>query len=341
MSAVHPADAGWERRVRQRTQDDVKEYSCPISHHLIHEPVTTADGHLYEESAIRKWLQTNSTSPRTGQVLAHKVLTPAHAVKNAIERLVKTGDVPKEESREWWLQTGKKLLARGLLSEAKSALKTSLNQGEATAGYHLGLVYIKRAAEAQMPHAIAISDYADRLAAEAAVDSDDSDDDSDDDDDDSDFSLAANVQVEAQNVVGEPAFAPSVEELPAQRASRSRPVRAISPPSTSRVDLSREFVQIQSLDDVAVGDLVRVADITTLNDVWPTQTRGSGSLPQGAARSVTADIRAQAGKRMWVVRIDQGRCALELRLQAHSGRSRWFPLGGCIERAARLADVSN
>ena len=42
------------------------------------DPVATADGHTYERGAIEKWLYTENknTSPLTGAVLAHKILTP-------------------------------------------------------------------------------------------------------------------------------------------------------------------------------------------------------------------------------------------------------------------------
>jgi hypothetical protein len=48
-------------------------------------PVVTVDGHSFEESAIRLWLQDHDTSPMTNQVLASKVLIPNITLKVAIE----------------------------------------------------------------------------------------------------------------------------------------------------------------------------------------------------------------------------------------------------------------
>ncbi|CAI7833804.1 unnamed protein product, partial [Closterium sp. NIES-53] len=45
------------------------------------DPVVAADGFTYERSSIERWLLTNSVSPRTGQPLAHKHLTPNHTLK--------------------------------------------------------------------------------------------------------------------------------------------------------------------------------------------------------------------------------------------------------------------
>jgi len=49
------------------------------------DPVTAADGHSYEHTAIKRWLQGSNLSPLTGQPLQHKRLTRSHALRNAIE----------------------------------------------------------------------------------------------------------------------------------------------------------------------------------------------------------------------------------------------------------------
>ena len=48
-------------------------------------PVTAADGHSYERTAIEQWLASSDLSPLTGQRLPHKQLTRSHALRNAIE----------------------------------------------------------------------------------------------------------------------------------------------------------------------------------------------------------------------------------------------------------------
>ena len=59
-------------------------FVCPITHDVLVEPVSTADGHTYSRAAIEQWLDDHNTSPATGAVLAHRDLVPNHALRNAI-----------------------------------------------------------------------------------------------------------------------------------------------------------------------------------------------------------------------------------------------------------------
>ena len=49
------------------------------------DPVSTADGHTYERTAIENWFARNDTSPKTGATLAHKGLAPNLSLRQAIE----------------------------------------------------------------------------------------------------------------------------------------------------------------------------------------------------------------------------------------------------------------
>ena len=60
------------------------QYLCPITQAVMQDPVTTADGHTYERSAIERWLRTHDTSPSTGARLANKQLAPAIALGQLI-----------------------------------------------------------------------------------------------------------------------------------------------------------------------------------------------------------------------------------------------------------------
>jgi hypothetical protein len=51
---------------------------------LMVEPVIAADGHTYEKAAIQTWLQQNSISPVTGDVLAHTRIVANVLIKRAI-----------------------------------------------------------------------------------------------------------------------------------------------------------------------------------------------------------------------------------------------------------------
>jgi hypothetical protein len=49
---------------------------CPFSGELFTDPVVSADGYTYERKAISEYLAKHDQSPRTGEQLAHKELTP-------------------------------------------------------------------------------------------------------------------------------------------------------------------------------------------------------------------------------------------------------------------------
>ena len=50
------------------------------------DPVVTADGFTYERIAIEDWLSRQSTSPMTGEALAHLHLTANYAVRAMCRR---------------------------------------------------------------------------------------------------------------------------------------------------------------------------------------------------------------------------------------------------------------
>mgnify|MGYP001965178370 CR=1 FL=1 len=68
---------------RLKSEDDVEndqEKCCPITRYPLVDPVKTADGHVYERSAIETWLQTHDRSPLTNEILPHKSLISVGAV---------------------------------------------------------------------------------------------------------------------------------------------------------------------------------------------------------------------------------------------------------------------
>ena len=65
------------------------EYLCPITQEVMHDPVSTADGHTYERTAIERWLSRGKrTSPLTGAVLTSAAVIPNHALRKLIEEHV-------------------------------------------------------------------------------------------------------------------------------------------------------------------------------------------------------------------------------------------------------------
>ena len=47
------------------------QFICPITQVIMTDPVTTADGHVYERAAIEEWLEEHVTSPITNEDLLH------------------------------------------------------------------------------------------------------------------------------------------------------------------------------------------------------------------------------------------------------------------------------
>jgi len=56
---------------------------CPITLELMHDPVATADGQVYERVAIQEWLDEHDASPLTGVRLAHKELISIPVIRSA------------------------------------------------------------------------------------------------------------------------------------------------------------------------------------------------------------------------------------------------------------------
>ena len=64
------------------------QFLCPITQNIMEDPVTTADGHAYERTAIARWLSSGNTSPASGARLPHKELAPALALRQLIHEFV-------------------------------------------------------------------------------------------------------------------------------------------------------------------------------------------------------------------------------------------------------------
>ncbi|CAE7475977.1 dbr1, partial [Symbiodinium sp. CCMP2456] len=82
---LEPESKGSSSSSGATAESDIpEEFRCVITRDLMERPVITSDGHTYERSAIAKWLEEHSTSPKTGQELPDKVLRPNHALRAQI-----------------------------------------------------------------------------------------------------------------------------------------------------------------------------------------------------------------------------------------------------------------
>ena len=68
-----------------------EKYLCPITREIMVEPVVDALGNTYDKAAIKEWLETNDTSPKTKMQLPqspdgnlNKTLTPNTIIKTEI-----------------------------------------------------------------------------------------------------------------------------------------------------------------------------------------------------------------------------------------------------------------
>lgn len=97
-------------------------FLCSITGQIMAEPVITADGHTYEREAIEEWLRENDTSPKTGQVLKHKDLTPNWDKISDLGDFL--GEYPslKESSELYLPKTWVRALVCDLKSNASSAV---------------------------------------------------------------------------------------------------------------------------------------------------------------------------------------------------------------------------
>ena len=60
------------------------DFICPITHHLILDPVLTNAGSLYERSAILNWFSEHDTNPEDGARLTNFQLISCRPVKSRI-----------------------------------------------------------------------------------------------------------------------------------------------------------------------------------------------------------------------------------------------------------------
>jgi len=88
---------------------------CPITMQPMKDPVVAADGQTYERSAIELWLKDNSTSPLTGEVMAHKAVTCNYSLRDILETI---GEDPRQ--------------GRESISSAKQTVSTTSKAPEQT-----------------------------------------------------------------------------------------------------------------------------------------------------------------------------------------------------------------
>uniref|UniRef100_A0A0E0JXD1 RING-type E3 ubiquitin transferase n=1 Tax=Oryza punctata TaxID=4537 RepID=A0A0E0JXD1_ORYPU len=61
-------------------------FICPIMQEVMNDPYVAADGHTYEQQAIKAWLKKHKVSPVTRRVLPNSSVIPNHSLRAAIQQ---------------------------------------------------------------------------------------------------------------------------------------------------------------------------------------------------------------------------------------------------------------
>ena len=84
--------------------NDIDPFVCPISQHVLVDPVIAEDGYAYEKSYIQSWLRTKKTSPMSRKPMS-PIVYPCIPLKNMIAVLVETNQDFREQYEEAKLNT--------------------------------------------------------------------------------------------------------------------------------------------------------------------------------------------------------------------------------------------
>jgi len=63
-------------------------FVCPLTRKIYFNPVIAEDGFMYEEDAIKKWLDDHDTSPITNETISSKLIY-AHQIKYSLHFFIK------------------------------------------------------------------------------------------------------------------------------------------------------------------------------------------------------------------------------------------------------------
>lgn len=125
---------------------------CSITGELFVDPVTIADGQVYEREAVEKWFAEKGTSPSTGLPIHDKTLVPCLLARFSVEDLVGANVLCDEERREWLVRRGLFLGSKHAV-EAKACFEKAIQLGSAAAKYHFACMLIDEAAAEGVPEA--------------------------------------------------------------------------------------------------------------------------------------------------------------------------------------------
>eukprot|EP00913_Durusdinium_trenchii_P034961 g32703.t1 len=86
MPPLIPADGGWESHLGVADEAGVPQKAvCQLSGALMHDPVSTPDGYLFERAAIEDWMSQHGSNPLTGAPLAMDDVMDRQDIANFIQ----------------------------------------------------------------------------------------------------------------------------------------------------------------------------------------------------------------------------------------------------------------
>ncbi|KAJ6981392.1 hypothetical protein NC653_024706 [Populus alba x Populus x berolinensis] len=108
-----------------------EELRCPISLHLMYDPVIIASGQTYERICIEKWFSDgHDTCPKTQQKLSHLSLTPNYCVKGLVASWCEQNGVPAPDGPPESLDLNYWRLAMSELDSANSRSVEIVSSGK-------------------------------------------------------------------------------------------------------------------------------------------------------------------------------------------------------------------
>mmetsp|Transcript_615 Transcript_615/g.1707 ORF Transcript_615/g.1707 Transcript_615/m.1707 type:complete len:321 (+) Transcript_615:102-1064(+) len=109
----------------------MEHHRCPITQQLPVDPVMAEDGHIYERSALKRWLARKLTSPTTNRPMGCAVV-PAVTARQTVNELVEGGVLGPDTLMRFFSERGRMRATRTAspgpdLDGAKKDLRRSLN----------------------------------------------------------------------------------------------------------------------------------------------------------------------------------------------------------------------
>jgi len=124
------------KRYKSAIDEMAEEFCCPITQELPLDPVTAADGRIYDREAIEAWMQQRAgqalKSPVTNEPMGRKLL-PAVQAKNTIRSMVKSGAISGDKAEAWTKRIAEE--------EEVTECRRKAEHGNVSAMYNMGLYH--------------------------------------------------------------------------------------------------------------------------------------------------------------------------------------------------------